>query len=80
MAETKKCEHCDAEIGATETSCPKCGVNFEELEEVISTLDKANKVLEKRRKAAQPPEPPAPPAPAKKKTGISLFRSLGGKK
>jgi hypothetical protein len=48
---TKKCESCDAEIGESEKSCPKCGVDFEELEDTVKTVDTATKVLEKRRKA-----------------------------
>ena len=78
MAETKICDNCDQEIGASETVCPKCKVNFEELEQEVSVVERASKVAEKRRKAAAPPvptpEPETTPTPAKKK---SVFRSLG---
>lgn len=46
---TKICESCDAEIGASETKCPKCGIIFEELEEAVSAVERAQSVLEKRR-------------------------------
>jgi hypothetical protein len=51
---TKKCEACDAEIGESEKDCPKCGVNFEELETAVKTVTTAQAVAEKRRKAANP--------------------------
>lgn len=51
---TKKCEACDQEIGDTEKDCPKCGVNFEELEDAVKTVSTASTVIEKRRKAANP--------------------------
>jgi hypothetical protein len=77
MPETKKCEVCDQEIGASEKTCPKCGVEFETLEEEVNVVSRAMTVAEKRRKAKEdaerPPEPPAPPAPPKKK---SIFTSL----
>jgi RNA polymerase subunit RPABC4/transcription elongation factor Spt4 len=81
--DTKVCESCDAVIGKNETECPKCKVNFEELEDTIATIDKAEEVRAKRKKATEPktcakcktvhkPEDPCPP-PAKKKP----LRGLG---
>lgn len=66
MADTKKCEACDATIGKTETKCPACSVDLEELEESIKVIERANAVIEKRKKAALPPAPV-------KRTGVSLF-------
>jgi septal ring factor EnvC (AmiA/AmiB activator) len=83
--ETKKCDVCDQEIGASETKCPKCGVEFEVLEEEIGVVTRAMTVSEKRkarekekadkeeaaRKEKEEKEHPKPP---EKK---SIFRSLG---
>jgi len=69
--ETKTCDSCDAVIGKSEKTCPKCGVDFEELEDAITTVSKAQAIIEKRKKAEQPPAPPAPP---EKKNPL---RSLG---
>ena len=66
MADTKKCEACDVVIGKTETKCPACGVDLEELEEAVKVVERANAIIEKRKKAALPPAPV-------KKTGLSLF-------
>lgn len=88
MAETKKCEACDAEIGQSETECPKCGVNFEELETAVKTVTTAQAVVEKRRKAASPncdkcgkPKHEgacAQPAPKKKTFGLgNVFKKKG---
>lgn len=74
MPETKTCEACEQEIGANETKCPKCGVVFDELEQEIAVVTRAQTVVEKRRKKTEPP--PAPPAPPKRK---SIFSSLAGK-
>lgn len=72
--ETKKCIDCDQEIAATETKCPKCGLVFEDAEQEMSVVEKAQQRLEKKRKR-ETPEPPAPaPTPAGKK---SVFASLG---
>lgn len=78
MAETKKCEVCDQEIGATEKVCPKCGTDFEELEEAVSVIELANKVTEKRRKARETPPPNEPPPTTGKKKGAfsSLAKAL----
>jgi uncharacterized Zn finger protein (UPF0148 family) len=75
---TKQCEACDQEIGASETTCPKCGVVFEDLEGEVAVVTRAMTVAEKRKKKAEAEaeaerlrnEPPAPP---KKK---SFLRSL----
>lgn len=82
--ETKICPSCDAVIGKSETVCPSatCGVDFEELEDNIAAVEKAQAILEKRRKANQP-KPCTKcskvhegecPAPEKKKSGL---RGLG---
>lgn len=76
MAETKKCEVCEQEIGANEKVCPKCGTDFETLEEEIKVVERADAVRSKRKAAAVPPAPPAPEPTQKKK---SVFRSLSGK-
>lgn len=76
MAETKVCDNCEQEIGASETVCPKCKVNFEELDQEVAVVERAAKVAEKRRKASEPSpvvDPTPAPTPAKKK---SVFRSL----
>lgn len=52
--ETKTCEACDAVIGKSEKECPKCGIDFEELETAVKTVTTAQAVAEKRRKAADP--------------------------
>jgi uncharacterized C2H2 Zn-finger protein len=53
---TKKCEVCEADIGETEVKCPKCGVEFSELEETVTAVERANQILEKRRKAKEESE------------------------
>jgi uncharacterized C2H2 Zn-finger protein len=75
MPETKKCEVCDQEIGASETTCPKCGTIFAELEDEVKVVTRAQIVAEKRRKAAIPPKLEPEAKPARK----SVFRSLAGK-
>jgi len=72
-ATTKQCESCDAVIGTSETKCPKCGVDFEELADTIATVEKASAILEKRRAKAAPPK--EEPKTETKKT--SKLRSLG---
>ncbi len=49
MAETKVCDWCDQEIGATETKCPKCGVIFEESEAEVAVISRGLTVIEKRK-------------------------------
>lgn len=56
-ANTKKCEYCDETIGKSETKCPKCGTDFEALEEDVKAIERANKVIEKRKAKDAPPEP-----------------------
>jgi RNA polymerase subunit RPABC4/transcription elongation factor Spt4 len=75
-SDTKVCDSCDAVIGKSEKDCPKCGVNFEELEDAVTTLTKAQEVIDKRKAkvAPVPDTPPAPPAPPKK---VSALRGLG---
>ena len=68
--ETITCENCDAEIGKSETKCPKCGVVFEDLADAIASVETANKVIEKRKKKAELPVAP----PAKKENPL---RALG---
>ena len=68
--ETKTCDSCDAVIGKSEKICPKCSIDFEELEETILSVSKVQSILEKRKKAA---EPPVVTPPAKK----NPLRSLG---
>ena len=85
---TKICESCDAEIGFNEKTCPKCGIDFEELEVAVKTVTTAQKVAEKRRKAADPncdkcgkPKHQgdcAKPAPKKKTFGFGNV--FGGRK
>jgi hypothetical protein len=83
---TKKCEACDAEIGESEKECPKCGVNFEELEVAVKTVTTAQAVAEKRRKAADPNcdkcgkpkhEGACAPKPAPKKKTIGFGNVFG---
>ncbi len=82
MAETKKCEVCDQEIGSTEVKCPKCGVEFETLEEEVTVVTRAMTIAEKRKKAKADAEEAerlknALPEPPKKK---SILASLNRKK
>jgi len=58
--ETKTCDSCDAVIGKSEKVCPKCSIDFEELEDTVATVTKAQAVIEKRKKAALPPPSPEP--------------------
>jgi uncharacterized C2H2 Zn-finger protein len=51
---TKICEACDKEIGESETKCPACGVDFEELADTVTTVERAQAILEKRRKKNEP--------------------------
>lgn len=71
--ETKKCLECEQEIAVTEKKCPKCGADLETLEQEVAVVERAQKLLEKKRKRETPPEPPAPPVPEKS----SIFASLG---
>jgi RNA polymerase subunit RPABC4/transcription elongation factor Spt4 len=65
-AETKECSNCDAVIGKSEKTCPKCSLDLEELEDTVTAVERAQQILEKRRKKNEPaPAPEAPPAKAK---------------
>lgn len=72
MADTKTCENCEAEIGTSETTCPKCSVVFEELEQEVKVVERASNVSAKRKAKAAPPVVPPPAAKSK-----SIFSSLG---
>lgn len=77
MADTTKvCESCDKEIGASETVCPACGVDFAELEETVTAVDRATAVLAKRKAKETPAPAPAPVAQPKPKATDRL-RSFG---
>jgi RNA polymerase subunit RPABC4/transcription elongation factor Spt4 len=73
MPETKECEVCSQIIGSSEKVCPKCGTDFDALEDEVKVVQRAQSVAAKRAKAIVPPEPPPP---AKKP---SIFRSLAAK-
>lgn len=75
MSDTINCPECDVTIGKDEKECPSCHVNIEELEEAISTVERANKVIEKRKRASVPPPPetPEPEAPKKKSSIFTRF-------
>lgn len=72
--ESKVCEACEAKVGKDDKVCPACGVDFEELEEAVSVVDRANKVLAKRNIK---PQPEPLPAPTKKE---NIFKRGFGKK
>lgn len=76
MPETKVCEVCDQEIGATETKCPKCGTEFEELESEVGAVSRCLTVIEKRKAreakaAAEKEAREHPPALPKKKSFLA---------
>jgi RNA polymerase subunit RPABC4/transcription elongation factor Spt4 len=68
--DTKVCEACDAEVGKSEKTCPKCSVDFEELEDSITVVSKAQEILAKRKAKETPPAPP------KTKTATNPLRGL----
>lgn len=78
---TKICEYCDQEIGENEKKCPKCNVDFEETEEIVSTVGRALTVIEKRRaKEAEAKKKAEAEEAAKnppKKKGSALLRGFG---
>lgn len=76
--ETKVCPLCDATIGKTDATCPSCNEEIENVDEEAKVVERANKLLEKRRLKANPPTPPVPQPQPKKKT--SIFQSLALKK
>lgn len=74
MPDTKECPSCDKEIGNSETKCPACGIEIEELENAIATVSKAQEVIDKRKKKSIPPET----APITElSTKKSIFTSMG---
>jgi uncharacterized C2H2 Zn-finger protein len=75
---TKICENCETEIGINEESCPKCGVNFADLEDEVKVVTRAHAVAEKRRKKTEPVVI-ANPTPEKKSIFKSLARLASGK-
>lgn len=63
MEDTKECPNCNVKVGKDEKICPSCKVDFDELEDAVTTVDRANKILEKRRTPPAPPAPEVPPTP-----------------
>jgi RNA polymerase subunit RPABC4/transcription elongation factor Spt4 len=74
--ETKICDNCDAVIGKAEKLCPKCQVDTEELEELVSSVERANQIAEKRRKRNAPAPAPAPEVKQRESVATRL-RGLG---
>lgn len=78
---TRECPNpdCDAEIGETETSCPKCQTVIADFEADMEAVDRASRALAKRN-AKKPPAVPevVPPAPETKKK--TIFDNLRIKK
>jgi len=74
---TKICLECDAEVGASEKKCPKCGVVFEDAEQEMTVVEKALKRIAKKNKRARPAPTPTPDNPSVKK---SIFSSLNRKR
>jgi RNA polymerase subunit RPABC4/transcription elongation factor Spt4 len=68
----KKCIDCDAVIGDTDTICPACGVDQEEVEMTVKAVERANRIIAKRT-----PKPEPQPEPIKSNPLASL---LGKKK
>lgn len=74
--ETKECPNCNVKVGKSEVTCPSCKVNFEELEDAVTTVERAQKIIEKRKPA--PPAPPTPPPPTNQpEAKRNVFTSLG---
>lgn len=71
---TKQCDACDAEIGVSEEKCPKCGEVFADLDELVTAVEKANRIAEKRKKKNTPP---ADTPPVIKPSISSRLRGLG---
>lgn len=73
---TRECPSpkCDAIIGKTEKTCPKCSVEIADYDEQIDALENAQNALTKRQKTKAVPAPtPTPtPTPVKK----TLFGGL----
>jgi RNA polymerase subunit RPABC4/transcription elongation factor Spt4 len=79
--ETQTCENCEAVISTTETKCPKCGVVFEDLNDAIATVERAQTIIEKRKAKAAPPAPAPTPTPTPQPAPVAEkrnpFTSLG---
>jgi hypothetical protein len=73
MADTRDCPKCESTIGATEEKCPSCGIVIVEFEDAMTTVDEAQKALERKRKKAEPTPEPAPV----KKSNLGKLASLG---
>lgn len=73
---TKQCEACDAKIGENEKVCPACSADLESLEQTVSEVDRANKILAKRKAKETPPTPEN--QPETKKQGF--FSALASKR
>lgn len=76
MADTKECPNCDAKIASSEVKCPACGVNIEELEDAVTTVETAQKVIEKRRAKNAPAAPPEQQPEKKSSKLLSLGSAL----
>lgn len=74
---TKICDACDAVVGETETKCPKCGVEFSELDETVTAVERALSVSEKRKKRLAPAPVPTPQPEPVKLTGVARLRAIG---
>lgn len=74
--ETKVCENCDTQVSLAELTCPKCGVTFSDLEDAITTVQRANTILEKRKAKTVPAPEVVPPVTAPEKK-VSVLTSLG---
>lgn len=73
---TRMCDICDIEVADNEEKCPKCGNSFAEMDELVSTLEQAESIREKRKKRATPAPAPAP-TPEIKQTPKSRLLGLG---
>lgn len=74
---TRECPSpkCDAIIGKTEKTCPKCGSEIADYDEQIDALENAQSALEKRRKAIKSTPTPTP-TPTPKKSLLGGLRKL----
>lgn len=72
--EKKNCIECGQEIAASEKKCPACSADLETLEQEVEVVERAQKLIEKKKARETPPPPSPETTPAKKK---SIFASLG---
>lgn len=83
-ATTRKCWGCDETVGASETSCPKCKLDFSIADEEDSIVERAWARLKKKREASKGGKkddtPPTPPKPAARAHIFKALASLAGKK